>query len=267
MADKILLLYGGEVKIVTREKTRLGDTYMQYYHEDGTKIISVTEATGMINKPRLIDWAVKMMREDLIEKRNRGIYISIPEIISSSSQHKLFKQNAANKGKAVHNWCEQYIKYYLKEILDKPPMPQDEQVINSAMAFMKWEKEHKIKWIAAEKVIYSREHDYAGRMDAKAKIDGKLCAIDFKTGNHTYNEHRYQVAGYQSADAEESGNKYTGEKWLLRFDKNTAEFEANQYGEHDEDFKSFLAALQLKKRDNQLSGKDDKPKKPIILPY
>ena len=267
MADKILTLYGGEVKIITREKTRLGDMYMQYFHEDGTKIISVTEATGMVNKPRLIDWAVRMMKENLIDARERGVYISVPEIIKASYTHKQFKQDAANKGKAVHNWCEQYIKYFLKESLIKPPMPQDEQVTNGALAFMKWEQEHKIKWIAAEKVIYSRAHDYAGRMDAKAKVDGKLCSIDFKTGNATYNEHRYQVAGYQEADAEECGCKYTGEKWLLRFDKITAEFEADQYGEHDEDFKSFLAALQLKKRDNQLTGKDAKAKKPVILPY
>lgn len=260
-------LYGGEVKIIVKERNWRGDIFQTYHHEDGTKIISVTEATGMVNKPRLIDWAVKMMREDLIAKRNRGVLLKIPEIIDSSYAHKRTKQDAADKGKKIHNWCEQYIKYFIKECLVKPTMPEDGQVLNGVLAFMKWEQEHRVKWIAAEHVIYSRVHDYAGRMDAKARVDGKLCAIDFKTGNAVYNEHRYQVAGYQEADVEESKNKYTGEKWLLRFDKNTAEFEADQYGEHDEDFKSFLAALQLKKRDNQLTGKDAKAKKPVILPY
>lgn len=265
--QSIIKLYGGQVTIIVEEKNRKGDKYHIYKHEDGTKIISVTEATGMVNKPRLLDWAIRVMRERLIDMRQTGAAITIPAIIEASNLHADIRQEAADKGKLIHSWCEQYIKYFLKENKTKPDMPEDEQVINGTLAFMKWERDHKVKWLAAERVVYSRAHDYAGRMDAKAMVDSKRCSVDFKSGKGVYNEHRYQVAGYQQADTEETGDKYTGDKWLLRFDKFTGEFEAHQYGEHEEDFKSFLAALQLKRRDNQLNPAKVKPKKPVLLNY
>lgn len=259
---KTIELYKGKVKI-----DFYGHGKWHYYVKDGKKIISVTGATGMVNKPALIDWAVKMMKEKLVAEREAGTYIGIPQIIDASYSHKRIKQEEADKGKLVHAWCDEYVKYALKKILIKPEMPEDENVLNGVFAFLKWEKENKVKWIDSEKLVYSLQHDYVGQMDAKAKVNGKLCPIDYKTGNAVYNEMRYQLAAYRAADAEETGDKYTGDSWLLRFDKNTAEFHDHRYNEHEEDFKTFLACLQLKRRDNQLKGNDKAVKAPVDLPY
>jgi hypothetical protein len=250
MAEKILQkLYNGKIEIAFYPDSHR-------YKIEGQKdwLISVTAATGMINKPLLIDWAVKLMREELIDKRNRGVHIDIPMIIEASSLHRVRKEEAATKGKSVHKWCQNYILFKTKQRTAQPEEPTDEQVYNGVMAFLDWEQQNKIKWLASEKMVYSKKYNYVGQMDAKAEVNGQLCVIDFKTGNAIYNEMRYQTAAYQAADEEETNEKYTGDRWIVRFDKDTAQFEAKQYGDFDRDFAAFLGALELKKREKELSG-------------
>jgi len=263
MPQTIYNFYNGNVQLIFDEKK-----HAFFNNKTGEKIISVTEALGMINKPLLIAWAVKKMRESLIEQRQSGKYIGIPEIIDASKIYQNIKKEAADKGKIVHNWVETYIKNKIagvKKLIDD--MPEDDQVTNGIMAFLQWERETKIKWVASERKIYSMKHDYAGILDIKGMIGKHLHLVDIKTGNSIYNEMRFQTAAYQKADEEELGEKYSDERWIIRLDKNTAEFEAKPFDECNEDFESFLSALQLKKRDNKLSGKIKAVKPAINLAY
>jgi len=123
--------------------------------------------------------------------------------------------------------------------------------LNGVTAFLRWIKEYKVKFIESERLVYSKKYDYVGLMDLKARINGKLALVDFKTSKGVYNEYRYQVAAYLYADQEESGDKYE-ECWIIKFDKDDGNFEAHKIEDFEDDYKAFLGALQVKKREKVL---------------
>ena len=248
---KTTKLYNGEIII---------DFYEQrhwYKRRDTDEIlVSVTGATSMVDKSRpLIFWAVGLMRDHLLEIVENGQAVLTDHIIEASKLHAQRKEEAAAKGSEVHAWIENYINSKLKKNVQRPAMPKDEQILNGVLAFLNWETEHKVRFLSTEKIVYSKKHNYVGLMDTKAKIDRKICAVDFKTSSGIYNEMRYQISAYRSADEEETGIKYDGPNWIIRFDKNTAEFEAYSFDEQANDFKAFLGALAIKRREKELSKK------------
>lgn len=241
----ITKLYKGTIELVFDEKRHS-------FLVNGERIISVTRATSVVDKSRpLIYWAVGLTKDFLMQNLatliddNKGDKIA-SIIEEASKQHSIKKQQAANTGTQVHDWVEQFIKAKTKK--DWPKIPDDPQVYNGVSAFLKWVDEHNVEFKSSEKHIYSKKYKYAGIMDAEAIINNKLCVIDFKTSKGIYPEMRFQVAGYQAASEEERGKKYSGNKWLARFDKETGEFEAHEFNDQEKDFKAFLAALELRRR-------------------
>lgn len=248
---KTATLYGGQITIDFYEDKH-------WYIRRGIRgcIPSVTGATGMIDKSRpLIYWAVNLMRDHLLQIAEKGeTHINVDDIIEASKLHAQRKEQAATKGTMVHAWIEEYINAKLTG-KDTPAMPKEQEILNGVLAFQQWEQAHNVEFIATEKIVYSKKHDYVGLMDCEAIIDDKRSVVDFKTSSGVYNEMRYQVAAYRAADEEETRNKYDGPNWIIRFDKDTAEFEVKEFNEQAKDFKAFLGALALKKRDKELSKK------------
>jgi hypothetical protein len=247
---KSAILYGGKVKIDFFEGRHS-------YVLNGKPLISVTACTGIIDKSRpLLIWAERLAANDLLEKLKAGRKLTEEDVLTATGLHRVYKKEAADTGTLIHNFAEAWVKHKLKIIKDGPEMPSDEKVLNGAMAFLKWVDEHKVKFIAAEKLVYSKKHNYVGLCDTIFTMGSEKHKIlhvgDYKSSKAIYNEYRYQVAAYQEADAEESGAIY-GTKWLMRFDKETGEFEAHEYAEHQQDFKVFLACLTIKKREKELS--------------
>jgi len=243
-------------KVITLYKNKITIDYWDARHlyivrETGKVPLSVTGATGIIDKPALKIWAVNLTRDFLLDLVRRKKPITEQAIIDASKLHQQRTKAAATLGSLVHDWVEAHIKG------QNPIMPADPRVLNGVMAFLKWVEEHQVKFISSEQVVYSLKHDYVGTMDCKFTMGIESHKIvhagDFKTGKAIYPEYRYQVAGYQEADTEESGQKY-GSKWLMRFDKETADFEALEYHEHKEDLKAFLGCLDVKRRQKLLSG-------------
>ena len=81
--------------------------------------------------------------------------------------------------------------------------------------------------------------------------DGKLSIIDFKTSSGIWPEMRFQVAAYQQARMEETKNKKY-ERWIVRFGKDTAEFEAKQLNNFKKDITAFLGAFEAHRRLKEL---------------
>lgn len=217
---------------------------------------SVTGATSIIDKSRpLIFWAVGLFRDFLMQNLKDLIDDTKGDRISAlieeaSKQHTIKKEKAADVGIQVHDWVEKFIKAKSKK--EWPEIPKDPQVFNGITAFLKWVEEYEVKFISSEKLVYSKKYKYAGIMDAEAIIKRKLCVIDFKTGKAIYPEMRFQVAAYQAAAEEESEKEYSGNKWLVRFDKETGEFDPREFAEQDKDFRAFLATLELRRRLKEL---------------
>lgn len=235
---KTVYLYNKQIKI---------DFYpdSHQYKKDGQRIPSVTTALSCIAKPGLVYWSANVTCEYLANILNTGAPITAQDIETARKQHLAKKEEAATSGTLVHKWAEDYIKGA------QPDLPEDPEVMNGVSAFLRWVDEHNVKFISSERFVYSLIHNYVGQMDAEAEIDGKVCVIDFKTSKGIYKEMLYQTAAYQKA-AEEEGSKYTGDRWIVRFDKETGEFEAEQFDDLEEDYKAFLSALTLKRREQAL---------------
>lgn len=238
-------LYGGQIKVQF-------NPLKHQYLVNGQVTISVTSALQMLNKPALVFWSANLMRDYLLDHVRKGMKITESLILEGSKQHTIKKEREATSGTLVHQFAEQYIKGL------NPDMPEDDRAAFGATAFLKWVTEHEIKFLASEKIVYSRQFDYVGIMDCTFTMgseDHKIVhAGDFKTSSGIYNEMRYQVSAYQYADTEESGREY-GDKWIIRFDKNTGEFEAKNFSseDHPKDFVAFLGLLQVKRRERELS--------------
>jgi hypothetical protein len=189
------------------------------YYVGGKRKTGVTTYCGIKDKsPGLIIWATELYRNYLLDALKDGI--TEEHIFTGSTIHEERKAEAAAVGDEVHKWVEQYIKG------EKPDMPERREAQIGVTAFLEWETENKVKFISSERVVYSKKHDYIGKMDIEAKVNGKLCLLDIKTSSGMYNEFYMQTAAYVKADEEESGKKYAG-RWLIRLAKETEkEYEA-----------------------------------------
>jgi len=197
---------------------------------------SVTSILGMYDKSgALIPWAVELAVNFLRDKHIKGDDFSENDFLDAEEQHTIKKAEAANAGTEVHDWIEEYVKG------EKPEIPNSKEAQIGVNAFLDWVDDNKIKFISSERAVYSRKHDFIGKMDIEAKVNGKLCLIDIKTSNGIYNTYNMQTAAYVKADEEERGIKYQG-RWIIRLAKET-----------EKEYKTRMA----KKNENRVrKGKD-----------
>ena len=254
---KTEILYKGKIQIDFYGPTE-DSPKRHIYKLRGNKerLLSVTSATGIIDKSGpLMNWAIRVTKEYLIECLEKRIKISIEDIEAASKQHRIKKEKAASIGSIVHQFAEDYINKKKPEIPEKiKGMKKDdmEKVRNGIIAFLKWVTDHKIKFVASEKLVYSKKHNFVGLMDVVYKEKGKLVAGDFKTSKSGhYHEHKFQLSAYRGADEEESGVKYNRSA-ILHFDKETGDFEVIECVDHAKDYKTFLSCLAIKKRLKEL---------------
>jgi hypothetical protein len=90
-------------------------------------------------------------------------------------------------------------------------------------------------------------------MDWCGLVDGELAIPDWKTSKGIYSTYRYQLAAYLKAYEEETGERIVN-RWILRIDKTTGEFEdvCLPRKELAADFRAFRNALELYKREQEL---------------
>lgn len=244
-------LYNKTIEIIFKE-----DRFHTYL-KDGKRLLSVTTCTGVIDKSgALMGWVAKMMGLFLDEKIDKGEKINHEIVETAKREYRKISDEAKDIGKEIHKWIEEWIKN--KGDVD---MPTDEKVLNGITAFLKWQKENKAKFLESERLVYSKKHDYCGLLDAVARIGKDLVLIDFKSSKRSnynkdglYPEVKLQVAGYRLAWEEEMGKSFD-KSMVLRFDKETGEFEATELDEFKKDEKAFLACLSLKRRLKELSKK------------
>lgn len=171
---------------------------------------------------------------------------------------------AADLGKKTHDWIEAWV----LNAMDKGPHPgssEDERINEMVRGAIWWFNQVEARFHAVERVIYSRRHGYAGRMDLWMTAEGRRCSLNLKSSNLTkgfpYDGTRWAEEAYRRAIVEETGIP-TPDRRILRLDKQGNGFDADRDAhildpaEGDEDFECFLACLTLKKR--ELREKDRK---------
>lgn len=64
-------------------------------------------------------------------------------------------------------------------------------------AFFNWYKEHDVRPLMMEKLLWDEVDQFAGRFDFYGYVDGKLTLMDFKTNNNVHPKMGLQLAGYK----------------------------------------------------------------------
>lgn len=207
-------------------------------------LLGVTTCTGILDKSRpLMIWASRLAKDYLMANLNSGS--SEQTIEDACNQYNVKRDEAATKGSLVHQWIEDFIHG------KNPPTPTDVNVKNGVLSFLKWKTENDVKFVESETRVYSKKYEYVGTADViftLGKEGHKVTHMgDWKTSAAVYFEMVMQVSAYQEAYTEEHGTVF-GDKYILRLDKDTGNFESHKFAkeDHAEHFKGFLACLQLK---------------------
>ncbi len=240
-------LYGGKITVKFMGPTDTKPS-RHIYMMNGQRTRSVTGIIGLKDKSMaLVPWSQEETAKCLLQVLEAKAVIDREQIIRGAFASDRAKEKAASLGSAVHDWCEEYINHKLKKGKN-PGMPNDPAVISGVTSFMEWEESNQVKFLWSEKVLYSRKHDYMGKADFGAIVNGERCICDLKTGNGMYKEVRLQLAAYRFADEEETKIKYDG-RWAIQIAKETEQ--------------EYYARMELKNQIKIFLGKS----KSEIYPY
>jgi hypothetical protein len=266
--------YGGAVTLMFNREE------WQYYrvlpNGEMTKVDGVTTPIHIIDKSAaLTPWAAKMVVEKAFRlfplyASQDGLQIGSPGVLHLDRFQELLGEaktaprdkleDAGNIGHQAHTLIEENIKAALTSYGGIVPIHKiesaagitDERVLNCVNAALGWMREHKVRWLSTERMIYSQFYNYAGTMDGLCVVDGKRCIVDWKTSNYLYPEYAYQTAAYQYAYVEETG-QVIQDRWILRLGKEDGKFEPwyiKSSSVYNWDFKTFLLCCELTRAHN-----------------
>jgi PD-(D/E)XK nuclease superfamily len=216
----------------------------RFYTINGRDYPSVTTILNVINKPQLIDWAVRITRDYVkqelfaLQQADSLQDLNVDSLLAkSSSEHNRVKSAAANRGTDIHRRIAASLDGEDNFACDQDP------VVN---AFRTWQDDAQFVPIASEKLVFSREHGYAGTTDLIGMLDGRLAVLDIKTGRGVYPEYKLQLAAYAVAWGEMNGH-FPEVCADLHFRSNLTFTEANIFtgSELLPLFQTFLAAKRL----------------------
>lgn len=246
-------LYNGSIHGRFLGPTEEKPSRHMYYVTDGKekewRPRSVSAIANVKDKSQfLIPWSQEESARHLIQCLEAGKKIDEEQIIKAVFASDTKRDEAADLGSKIHAWIEQHIGSKISKKNPSPEMPEDENILIGVNSFLEWESSHKVKYLWAEKLLYSKKYDYIGKADFGAIVDGKRCVLDIKTGNGLYDSVLAQTAAYLKADEEESDEKYNG-RWAIRISKETE--------------KEYLIRMALKNKIKTILGKSEKE----VYPY
>lgn len=240
-------LYKDTVKLVFNPTTHV-------YTIDGKKVDGTTSILGVIAKPALLYWAVNVTISHFQNNLKPGeIYdeIQLKALFNDAkSAHRKKSTEAADIGTIVHNWIKDHVAG------KKPKLPINKSSRNAIDTFLRWEKEHHVKFLESERILYSKKYGYAGTLDFIAEVDGKIKIGDYKTSTGIWDEYWFQLASYQQAFQEEFPEKKIAGGIIVRIGKDGS-LEVAERDDYEDNVKAFNAALVLYRRINKL--KEEKP--------
>lgn len=260
------------------ERLRFNAEEWKYYRRVGELWVPQDGVTSVVklitpSKPLMV-WAVRKALEKTKALLTAGGYIGeskilyenvLDDILAKAKQADTEElEDAGEVGHVAHDHIEQIIKSILSHDEDRrlellAKLPIDERSANGAIAAICWIVEHKVRFISTERRVFDREHGFAGTCDGVAWVsscdDPKCCPkpwigerlsiIDWKTSNALRVSYLWQTAAYQNAIESEDGIQIE-DRWILRLDKETADFDPWYRAGRDafeEDFRGFLNAL------------------------
>jgi hypothetical protein len=167
------------------------------FTNDSRKYVSVTTFLGVIGKQQfLMPWAAKMERELISRLVEQGKALQeVLEYLQPGQPYgyQLSMQVSSAWGSKLHK----AIDYTLKD-LKLPKLSKTERKVYDK--WLEWWKAQNYSLMAAEKVVKSEIHGYAGTLDSQVELGRSHSLIlDWKTGKNHYKDHEYQNYAYQEA--------------------------------------------------------------------
>lgn len=155
---------------------------------DGKPLHGVTTVLRVIAKPALIQWAANMAVDHI--KNNYAGNLTEELLKEARMAHRTKKEKAGDWGTKLHEAIESYIKG------GTMPDSLDAMGLKALYKFKSWADDNKIKFLASEKHLYSRELWIGGICDLIFEMDGKKYVGDIKTSSGIYDEAFFQMGAY-----------------------------------------------------------------------
>lgn len=224
-----------------------------HYAWNGTPLPGVTAILRRISKgDNLIQWAANMAVDHIANNWQSGMAPGdVSRLCLEARKAWVTKRSdAADVGKEVHAYAE--------AVLKGEPRPKltTEEAMQAASAFEEWLRDHRVKPIATERRLMSKESWFAGTTDLVAEIDGHIAIADFKTSSGIYPEYALQLAAYRLAWCEENGGE-NPQRWIVRTDKKSGEFQAHRFRRDDLHERAFLACLELHRQMQDIEATEE----------
>lgn len=258
-----------------KERVFTFDEKKHRYELDGKPLTGVTTILGVIAKPALIQWAadetVKYLgwinpkkcteqeKQEALARIATNLSFDDPEIFFNTLsearvQHAKRKEKAGDVGTAVHAMIEGWVLAAIKlndgYFKDKMPIIKNDAEAQMLAHFWNWAVDNKVKFIESEKRLYSVKHWYAGTCDLVFEMNSKRYIGDIKTSSAIYNEHFFQMGGYEIALEEMGYDKVDG--YLVINLKKDGKFDLKVAENTEINKQAFMNALGLYKIINSL---------------
>lgn len=229
---------------------------------------SVTTKLGILSKPHLLKWSVKVGVEWLmVEDRWQRLFIPHwkDEMMTGAQlAHTGIRDTAGSIGTVAHDMAERYINEWIaghqpEDIKTLAPNDADPRSIASARAVESWFKKHDIVPLASEILVGENKYS-AGTLDFLCLLEGKLTLIDFKTSNGVDDiSYSLQVAAYKYFFEQMTGLKIVDCK-ILHLSKDYDKFTVYKVMKLAQAYKAFKMVCGVY---DWMYSKNDKIKKDI----
>lgn len=167
------------------------------YWLDGKPVRSVTSLiSGGLPKPALVPWAAGAVADYVVDhlddvvaqhrdgaERLRWTLRGLP-----NSQ----RDEAGARGTEIHALAQ--------EIVHGRPVEVPDRLLPYVNGYVSWLDKHGVEPILTEQSVASRTHNYAGRVDCIARVDGRVVGLDWKTSKGVYSSTALQIAAYVRAE-------------------------------------------------------------------
>lgn len=196
LADRQIKAAFRQSQIVQVGLTR--DAKHNYYLDGQGPIPSVTTVLRIVDKSGpLVGWAKRITAEAAIDNRadlekwyELGGRDGAVGLLTKATD--TLRDRAATQGTDIHALAEAIT-------LGHEVTVTDEQAPFVA-AYRAWMADFEPSFLAAEEMVCSELHGYAGTLDAIVEIAGETWLLDYKTSKGVYSETALQLAAYGAAD-------------------------------------------------------------------
>ncbi len=170
----------------------------------------------------------------------------------SWDEAEAIKAAAGEKGSKVHQAIGLLIEggtVNMDDAFENPRTLELEQLTPSEyeclMSFVEWFREFRPEVIASEYTVWNEHYRYAGTVDLKCRIDGKLWIIDFKTSADIWPPMELQVSAYKHAEPVSESERKKINLGILQVGYRRNKTKKWKFTKISDQFPLFLAARKI----------------------